>query len=122
MYKRQTFNLDAWNSLPPHLQSIVTVAAKAVNQDLLDEYTASNNRALQDLITNHDVQLRELPADVINEFRTISEEILATSAATDPDVKKVYESFKTFMAEVKSFHAIAEDAFVEARTNSDDQS
>ena len=117
-----TINLDAWNSLPPHLQSIVTVAAKAVNQDLLDVYTASNNRALQDLITNHDVQLRELPADVINEFRAISEEILETSAANDPDVKKVYDSFKTFMAEVKSFHAIAEDAFVEARTNSDDNS
>jgi TRAP-type mannitol/chloroaromatic compound transport system substrate-binding protein len=117
-----TINLDAWNSLPPHLQSIVTVAAKAVNQDLLDEYTASNNRALQDLITNHDVQLRELPADVINEFRAISDEILETSAANDPDVKKVYDSFKTFMAEVKSFHAIAEDAFVEARTNSDDNS
>jgi TRAP-type mannitol/chloroaromatic compound transport system substrate-binding protein len=59
---------------------------------------------------------------VINEFRTISEEILETSAANDPDVKKVYDSFKTFMAEVKSFHAIAEDAFVEARKNSDDSS
>ena len=117
-----TINIDAWNSLPSHLQSILTTATKAVNQDLLDEYTASNNRALQDLITNHDVQLRELPADVINEFRTISEEILDTSAANDPDVKKVYDSFKTFMAEVKSFHAIAEDAFVEARTNSDDNS
>jgi TRAP-type mannitol/chloroaromatic compound transport system substrate-binding protein len=117
-----TINLDAWNSLPPHLQSIVTVAAKAVNQDLLDEYTASNNRALQDLITNHDVQLRELPEDVINEFRAISEEILETSATNDQDVKKVYDSFKTFMADVKSFHAIAEDALVEARTNSDDKS
>ena len=83
--------MNSWNSLPPYLQSIVTVAAKAVNQDLLDEYTASNNRALQDLITNHDVQLRELPADVINEFRTISEEILETSARDDPDVKKVYD-------------------------------
>ena len=117
-----TINIDAWNTLPPHLQAIVTTAAKAVNQDLLDEYTASNNRALQDLIQNHDVQLRELPKDVINEFRIISEEILETSAANDPDVKKVYESFKTFLAEVKSFHAIAEDAFVEARTNSDSDS
>ena len=47
----------------PTFNRLFTVAAKAVNQDLLDEYTASNNRALQDLITNHDVQLRELPAD-----------------------------------------------------------
>ena len=114
-----TINIDAWNTLPPHLQAIVTTAAKAVNQDLLDEYTASNNRALQDLIENHDDQLRELPKDVINEFRIISEEILETSAANDPDVKKVYDSFKNFLAEVKGFHAIAEDAFVEARTNSD---
>ena len=117
-----TINIDAWNTLPSHLQAIVTTAAKAVNQDLLDEYTASNNRALQDLIQNHDVQLRELPKDVINEFRIISEEILETSAANDPDVKKVYDSFKTFLAEVKGFHAIAEDAFVEARTNSDGDS
>ena len=49
-------------------------------------------------------------------------EILETSAANDPDVKKVYDSFKTFLAEVKGFHAIAEDAFVEARTNSDGDS
>ena len=117
-----TINIDAWDTLPPHLQAIVTTAAKAVNQDLLDEYTASNNRALQDLIDNHDVQLRELPKDVINEFRIISEEILETSAANDPDVRKVYDSFKTFLAEVKGFHAIAEDAFVEARTNSDGDS
>jgi TRAP-type mannitol/chloroaromatic compound transport system substrate-binding protein len=117
-----TINIDAWDTLPRHLQAIVTTAAKAVNQDLLDEYTASNNRALQDLIENHDVQLRELPKDVINEFRIISEEILETSAANDPDVKKVYDAFKTFLAEVKGFHAIAEDAFVEARTNSDGDS
>jgi TRAP-type mannitol/chloroaromatic compound transport system substrate-binding protein len=114
-----TINIEAWNSLPSHLQSIISTAAKAVNQDLLNEYNASNNRALQDLIKNHNVQLRELPKDVINEFRSISEEILETSAANDPAVNKVYQSFKKFLAEVKSFNAIAGDAFIEARTNSD---
>jgi len=117
-----TINIEAWNSLPSHLQSIISTAAKAVNQDLLNEYNASNNRALQDLIKNHNVQLRELPKDVINEFRSISEEILETSAANDPAVNKVYQSFKKFMAEVKSFNAIAGDAFIEARTNSDTDS
>ena len=117
-----TINIEAWDSLPSHLQSIVSTATKAVNQDLLNEYNASNNRALQDLIKNHNVQLRELPKDVINEFRSISEEILETSAANDPAVNKVYQSFKKFMAEVKSFNAIAGDAFIEARTNSDTDS
>ena len=70
-------NLDAWNSLPPHLQSIVTVAAKAVNQDLLDEYSIKQE-ALKDLITNHDVQLRELPEDELMNFDYF-DEILETS-------------------------------------------
>ena len=117
-----TINIEAWNSLPSHLQSIISTAAKAVNQDLLNEYNASNNRALQDLIKNHNVQLRKLPKDVINEFRSISEEILETSAANDPAVNKVYQSFKKFLAEVKSFNAVAGDAFIEARTNSDTDS
>ena len=117
-----TINIEAWDSLPSHLQSIVSTATKAVNQDLLNEYNASNNRALQDLIKNHNVQLRKLPKDVINEFRSISEEILETSAANDPAVNKVYQSFKKFLAEVKSFNAIAGDAFIEARTNSDTDS
>ena len=113
-------NIDEWNTLPPHLQKIVEVAAKAVNQDLLDEYTASNNRALQELVNTHDVQLRRLPDDVINEFRAISDDILTSSAENDADVKKVYESFKKFMGEVRSFNAIAEDAFVEARNLSEE--
>jgi len=117
-----TINLDAWNSLPDHLKSIVTTAAEAVNQSVLDEYTASNNRALQDLINNHDVQLRKLPDDVIKEFRQISDEILESSAANDPEIDKVYQSFKAFLAEVKNYHTIAEDAFVEARNNSGDDS
>jgi len=117
-----TINLDAWNSLPDHLKSIVTTAAEAVNQSVLDEYTASNNRALQDLINNHDVQLRKLPDDVIKEFRKISDEILESSAANDPEINKVYQSFKAFLAEVKNYHTIAEDAFVEARNNSGDDS
>ena len=36
-------NQDEWNALPKHLQVIIETAAKAVNQDILDEYTARNN-------------------------------------------------------------------------------
>src|SRR5690606_20144274 len=40
-------NKTAFESLPEDLQHIVTQAARAVNQDMLDEYTSRNNRALQ---------------------------------------------------------------------------
>ena len=82
-------NKDAWDSLPKHLQVIIETAAKAVNQDTLDEYTARNNRALRELIDTHGVDLRKLPEDVIEEFKIISNQILEENAANDPTINKV---------------------------------
>ena len=111
-------NDDAWNSLPPDLQAIIETAAKAVNQDLLDEYTASNNKALKELIETHGVELRKLPEEVIMEFKKISDEIIAESL-NDETIRKVHTSFQDFLDEVSDYHSIAEDAFVEARSSSD---
>ena len=108
-------NIDAWNSLPDHLKVIIETAAKAVNQDLLDEYTAMNNSALKELVDVHGVQLRKLPDDVIESFRKISEEVIQESIATDPVMKKVYDSYSKFKQDVSEYHEISEDAFVEAR-------
>ena len=58
-------NKDSFEALPADLQAMVTVAARAANQDMLDEFTARNNAALQDLVKNHGVQLRRLPDDVL---------------------------------------------------------
>ncbi|MDG1474814.1 MAG: TRAP transporter substrate-binding protein, partial [Porticoccaceae bacterium] len=58
-------NKDAYATLPDDLQAIVETAARAVNQDMLDEYTARNNEALISLVETHGVQLRKLPDEVI---------------------------------------------------------
>ena len=108
-------NMDAWNSLPKHLQVIIETATKAVNQDTLDEYLARNNQALTELIEAHGVELRKLPDDVIESFRKISEEVIEESIATDPVMKKVYDSYSKFKQDVSEYHEISEDAFVEAR-------
>ena len=52
-------------ALPPDLQAIVKYAARAANQDMLDEFTARNNAALRELVDEHGVQLRRLPDDVL---------------------------------------------------------
>ena len=111
-------NNDAWNSLPSDLKAMIETAAKAVNQDLLDEYTALNNRALKELLNTHGVKLRKLPDDVIAEFKKISEEIIAESL-NDETIKRVHTSFQNFLQEVSEYHSIAEDAFIEARSDSD---
>ena len=108
-------NMDAWNSLPKHLQVIIETASKAVNQDMLDEYLAKNNHALTELIEVHGVELRKLPEDVIEEFRDISEKILDDLAKEDDSIQKVYDSYIKFRSNVSAYHEISEDAFIESR-------
>ena len=108
-------NLDEWNSLPKHLQVIIETATKAVNQDMLDEYLAKNNQALTELVEVHGVELRRLPDDVIEEFRTISDQILEELAQEDETIAKVYNSYKSFKQDVSEYHKISEDAFIETR-------
>ena len=108
-------NIDAWNSLPNHLQVIIETATKAVNQDMLDEYLAKNNQALTELIEAHGVELRKLPDDVIEEFRKISNKILDDLAKEDEVISKVYDSYLKFKNDVSAYHEISEDAFVESR-------
>ena len=108
-------NIDAWNSLPKHLQVIIETASKAVNQDMLDEYLAKNNQALTELVEVHGVELRRLPDDVIEEFREISNSILDDLAKEDETISKVYRSYLDFKNNVSAYHKISEDAFVESR-------
>jgi TRAP-type mannitol/chloroaromatic compound transport system substrate-binding protein len=108
-------NKQAWESLPEDLQQIVTAAARAANQDMLDEYTALNNQALRDLVDNHGVQLRKLPDAVLAQLKVISEQVVAEMAAGDAQVDEVYQSYREFQRNVKQYHRISEQAYLEAR-------
>ena len=107
-------NQDAWQSLPDDLQAMVEVAARAVNQDMLDEYTAHNYAAYVELEHNG-VQIRPLPDDVLVELHRLSDRVLGELAASDPLARKVYESQRAFQAQVSAYHRISEEAYFRAR-------
>ncbi|MEJ2688049.1 MAG: TRAP transporter substrate-binding protein, partial [Gammaproteobacteria bacterium] len=89
-------NNKALQALPKDLQSIVLNACRVANQDMLAEYNARNNEALQTLIRDHKVQVRRFPDDVLRKLHTISDQVVAEIADKDPMSRKVYESFRTF--------------------------
>lgn len=107
-------NRDAWQSLPDDLQAMVDAAARAVNQDMLDEYTARNYAAYVELARNG-VQVRQLPDDVLIELHRLSDQVLEELAAGDPLALRVYESQKAFAAQVSAYHGISEEAYFRAR-------
>ena len=108
-------NKEAWDALPEDLQQIVDMATRVVNQDMLAEYTAANNRALQDLIHKHNVQLREMPDDVLIELHKVTEQIIEEQSAADPLFAEVYESYIQFRSGVRGYHKISEQAIMAAR-------
>lgn len=109
-----TVNKQAYESLPEDLQAIVEVATRAINQDMLDEYTARNNAALVEL-RNKGVDIRPLPKEVLGKLRELSAEVLEEIAASDADFKRVYSSYQSFANGVASYHGITEQAMYETR-------
>ena len=108
-------NKDAFETLPEDLKAIVETAARAVNQDVLDEYTARNNEALVSLIEEHGVQLKKLPDDVVRELRRISEEIIEEIASDSEIARRIATSIQSFQKQAAAYHAISEEAYYEAR-------
>ncbi len=108
-------NRDAFEALPADLQAIVTYAARAANQDMLDEFTARNNAALEDLVSNHGVQLRRLPDDVLLALYRGSETAMKQLVADDPMAARVYASYKKFYDGVRDYHHISEQSYINAR-------
>jgi TRAP-type mannitol/chloroaromatic compound transport system substrate-binding protein len=108
-------NRQSFEALPADLQAIVTYAARAANQDMLDEFTARNNAALQELVEVHGVQLRRLPDEVLLALWRSSEEVMQQLVASDPMAAKVYASFKSFYDGARAYHHISEQAYINAR-------
>jgi len=108
-------NKKALESLPEDLQSIVLNACRVANQEMLAEYNARNNEALQTLIEDHKVQVRRFPDDVLRKLHTISDQVVAEIADKDPMSRKVYESFRSFREQVVAWDRVSEKAYLQAR-------
>lgn len=108
-------NKDAWEELPKDLQTMVTVASRAINEDMLSEFTARNNSALKTLVNEHDVKLRKLPDDVLAALKAASQEVVAEAAQANPLAQRIYDSYMAYYAGVREYHAISEQAYINAR-------
>ena len=109
-------NEKAFNELPADLQSIVRNAIKVANADMLAEYTARNQQALQSLINEHNVELKHFPDEVLKELKSISEQVIEEEAAKDALSKKVWASQKAFKEQVMQWTEASEQAFLRARS------
>ena len=109
-------NRDAFEALPEDLQAIVDVAWRAVNQDVLDEFTARNHKALQTLTERHGTKLRRLPKAVLDQLREISAEVVREAISPDDDLgQRILKSYTDFQSSVQEYHDVSEAAYLRVR-------
>ena len=101
-------NKDAFAKLPKDLQAIVTTAMRTANQDMLDEYTARNITALEQLKNKHNVKLRKFSPEVMQALKAATMEVIAEEARNDEAIQKVWRSYSEFLQQVKEYHRISE--------------
>jgi TRAP-type mannitol/chloroaromatic compound transport system substrate-binding protein len=108
-------NADAFNALPPDLQTVVDVACKAANMDMFADFEARNGEALQTLVNEHDVELRPFPDDVLAELKRATLEMIEEQVAADAMSAKVWASLSDYMGRVKPATAVGSQFFVNSR-------
>jgi len=108
-------NKEAWEALPADLQKMLEVGIRAMNHDLLSEFTARNASALKTLVEDHQVQLRRLPDDVLERLKLESSAVVAELATGNELARRIYESYARFFEDVRNYGAISEQAYINVR-------
>lgn len=111
-------NKKAFMELPEDLQEIVLQACRVANQEILSEYAARNNAALNELIHEHKVDVRALPQDVLVELKKISQQVVEEIAEKDAVSRKIYEAYQKYRDQVVTWQNISTRAYLNARADS----
>ncbi len=108
-------NKQAFEELPADLQEIVKLACMAANQNMLSDFTAKNRSALDTLINQHKVQLKQFPDEVLNELKIHAQAVFEELGNSSPMAQKIYQSYKNFAQQSKSWLTISEYAYFKTR-------
>ncbi len=108
-------NKSALESLPEDLQEIIATCCQALNMDMQAEFNYGNAMALAQLIDDPDVEILQLPDDVLSLLHKLSLEIIDELSARDPWAKRLQESFYGFLEKSAANQRISEQAYLNTR-------
>ena len=112
-------NKEAWQSLPPDLQEIVAITCQAINLDIQAEYIYGNAQALEQLLKEPGVELREFPDDVLDLLAKHSLDVINELSARDPWAKRLQDSVMPFMKKSTANQRVSEYSYLRARMRGD---
>ncbi len=103
-------NLDKFNALPEHYQTILADACAYAHTDTLANYDAKNPKAVKELVANG-AQLRPFNQEVLSACYDASQEVYAEYSAQNEAFKNIYESQLAFAKEEYLWLQLSEYTF-----------
>jgi TRAP-type mannitol/chloroaromatic compound transport system substrate-binding protein len=110
-----TINKAAWKTLPEDLQEIIKTCCQALNLDVQAEYTYGNAMALDQLSEDPNVELRELPKDVLDLLRSESLKAIAELTAENEWAARLNKSCSEFQKKSAAYQKISELSYLKNR-------
>jgi TRAP-type mannitol/chloroaromatic compound transport system substrate-binding protein len=104
-------SLDAYDKLPVPYQEALKTACGDTLCERLAAYDAANPLAMQRLVRDHGVTLREFSSEIMEGAWREANAYLEEQAAADATFKKVYDNWKQFRANVFPYFAGNELAY-----------
>ncbi|MCH9045801.1 MAG: ABC transporter substrate-binding protein, partial [SAR324 cluster bacterium] len=108
-----TTNMKSWDSLPPEFQKMIEISSAHFHVWSLANYDAQNNEYLKKIV-DYGIQLRHFPDDVLRALHKAAERINDEVADSDPDARKVYDSYKKFRDGIRNWYSNQEYAYTAA--------
>lgn len=96
-------------------KAIIRAACLAENNYMYSEFVANNGNALDTLVNDHGVILKEFPQPVFDAIGGVSEEVVAEVAEGDDLGKRVYESYIKARKSAGGWTKISMQAYTIAR-------
>ncbi|MFD2741696.1 TRAP transporter substrate-binding protein [Sulfitobacter aestuarii] len=109
-------NKSLWDELPADLQTIVKLASESIYISSLVEYQTNHAKALQRLISDHDVKVRQMPEDIVAAMGAAAEEIYHELQDSDDEItRRTVESFLAYRKIIGPYMVYADAGEMNAR-------
>ncbi len=108
-------NLGLWNQLPPEDQALIAAVANDENNRLFAEFNAENGKALQTLISEHNVEVRRLDPAIFRSMALAARDVVASIGNEGGLTKRIFESYDSFQKTVSRWTELSDQAYVEGR-------
>ena len=106
-------NKDKFSELPSDLQEIIKKGIESLNIWMQCEFDSKNSIYLNKLLTEEKVQLRKFPNDVLDTFKSKTEEVIQQMVDTDSKSKKIFEAYNKFRNSFKDWSTVSDKIFYE---------